>query len=1059
MTPPPRSRSWLFWAVTLLVVGVAAYPLLAGNGMLNTRGGGDSPFLLQRVQQLVTAVSDGHFPVRWMGDANYGYGYPFYNFYAPLSIYIAAFFKFLGFTFVQAIQLAQLAGFVVAAAGMFLLARRWFGNEWSALLAAIAYTVAPFHMVNVYVRGDSLAEFWAMGFYPWVLLAADGVMCAAWGGKSNAWRVAVGWFALAYAALILSHNISALIFTPFLLLYLLLRWLYELRQAKDGRTLEEYFEKINHKDVKPQPQFFSPHSLRFILQPVLLLSLAGLLAVGLSAFFVLPALAEKEYTQLGAVTEGYFYFGNHFLGTAVQPAIQSSFLMSYNPDGLEAFRMGLGQALAIGVGVLALLYTWREGGIRPYRRLYIILGLLLSSFMFLPLSTFLWESLPLLDFTQFPWRFLSVQAFVGSLAIGAIGLLPWRRGVVLLTAVLLIITSLGNLTPDYLLLDDADVNALSLAQYEWFSGNIGTTISFEYLPPTVVPRPFTSDWLNRNGRWQLKTINGNLQSAQLVSQRTTQQEWQVTTTEASTLLFPTLYWRGWTAQVDGQTVPISPAEGSGLITVAVPAGDHGVTLQLKRTPLRLFAEIFSLVALFILLFLCKAMVQKPGKRSVALLGGVLALFAVAQLWPQPVYSKDNLTWDFAQMGYLHHDLAGVPFDNGLILERYEYSTDSVQVREPLTITLFWQDVLPVTAELALYSPAINRIPLSGQPDPPPLVAQTQRVNGRSTTYTFTIPTNAPEGLFVPRLLLPEATPLTPSGLPRGPLFLRPILVTDTPLSATPPIPSLDVQALAVTQRDEETLYIQLAWYTDRQLSPNYNLNLRLTDADGQFLQLADYQPGYGYQPSSLWPPGEWVNDWLTMPLPTGVHPFPYILLATLYDVRDLQTAVLQRKLGELYPSATGLVFQANEPLFVLPAEEIVRETAVFGDSIELQGYTFTQTDSEIEITLYWKALAPMATSYTRFVHLIDPTASDQPPLLQNDALPQFNTYPTTQWQRGEIVSDTIVLSTEELPPKTYQIAVGFYTVADDGSFPRLTAVNPSNLPLPEKRFLFPITIK
>ena len=76
-----------------MIAIVAAFPVLAEPGLLNTRGGGDSPFLLQRLHQLETAFLDGHLPVRWMPDANYGYGYPFFNYYAPLSIYIAAFFR------------------------------------------------------------------------------------------------------------------------------------------------------------------------------------------------------------------------------------------------------------------------------------------------------------------------------------------------------------------------------------------------------------------------------------------------------------------------------------------------------------------------------------------------------------------------------------------------------------------------------------------------------------------------------------------------------------------------------------------------------------------------------------------------------------------------------------------------------------------------------------------------------------------------------------------------------------------------------------------------------
>ena len=178
-------RDWPWTAAVLLVAFIAAWPAMAQPGLLNTRGGGDSPFLLQRLHQLMAALAGGHFPARWMPDANYGYGYPFYNFYAPLSIYIAALFRFPGFSFVRAIHLAQLAGFVVAGLGMFHLGQRWLGSRWGGLLAAVAYTVAPFHMVNVYVRGDSLAEFWAMAFYPLILLAADGVVAGEKGRKGE----------------------------------------------------------------------------------------------------------------------------------------------------------------------------------------------------------------------------------------------------------------------------------------------------------------------------------------------------------------------------------------------------------------------------------------------------------------------------------------------------------------------------------------------------------------------------------------------------------------------------------------------------------------------------------------------------------------------------------------------------------------------------------------------------------------------------------------------------------------------------------------------------------
>lgn len=1025
-------RKRVFLAAAFLAAAAAAWPLMAQPGLLNTRGGGDSPFLLLRLHQLVTAVSQGHFPVRWMPDANYGYGYPFYNFYAPLSIYITAVFRFIGFSYVRSIQLSQLAGFLVAAGGMFYLARRWFHNEWAGLLAAVAYTVAPFHMVNVYVRGDSLAEFWAMAFYPLLLLAADGLVeCFREGRPFNGRYLA--FLALAYAALILSHNISALIFSPFLVLYLIFAWL----AANHNPTTNKPF---------PIPNFRLP--IAFFL--------AIFFAFALAAWFFVPALAEKGNAQLGPVTTGYFHFSNHFLGTAEQPLVQSGFFFDYEVLQRQAFRMGLVQALAVVAGLVVLLLTWkRPSTLGTYRKYFVVLVLLLSTFMLTPWSRPLWEYLPLLDFTQFPWRFLSVQAFAGALAVGAIGTLPYRQIWAPLTAVVLLAAALGGLQPDYLPLTDADVTPERLAQYEWFTNNIGSTVRAEYLPPTVTPRPYTSSWLNDGRRWPVKALAGELQAAALEEQDAVRQIWQVETAGPSVLTFPTLFWPGWQAKLDGEAAPIRPSDGTGLITLDVPAGQHEIMLHLTRTPLRLAAELVSLAAFFLLLWLLKPSAP-PSWRSVGLaLAGLLLLLVAVRLWPERPLPENNLTWDFAQMGYLHHDVAGVPYDNGLVLSGYEIVSDSLAAGETFTLHLNWQNPQNTAVTVALYTPAINWIPISHPPAPPPIAAETAVIQNEQTTIRLPIPANAPAGLYVPRLHLAGAAPLSPSGQTRGDIFLRPIRLISSGADLPSPPGKLDVQVIQAVPRTTDTLDVQLAWWTETPLSPNYNVALRLTDAHGRFLRLQDTQPGFGFQPSSLWPAGEWVNDWLSLDLPSEEHDFPYGLLAVLYDVREPNTAVLTRRLGELVPGQEGLVFRPTQRLFALP-EGIEPATAVFGDVIRLEGYAVQQSGELLEVTLYWRALTDQRGEYVRFVHLVD-TAVGPQPLLQDDNLPRSGSYPTSQWAAGEIVSDEITLSLADLPPGTYQIGVGFYPAGPEAQ--PLTAVDEQGNEVANGRIWLPFTLE
>ncbi|MAU01335.1 MAG: hypothetical protein CL608_29695 [Anaerolineaceae bacterium] len=1035
------ASSWAGLLAILFIALAAAWPELAQPGLLNTRGGGDSPFLLQRLHQLETAVLDGHFPVRWMPDANYGYGYPFYNYYAPLSIYITFFFRLLGFSFVRAIHLSHLLGYVVAAWGTFALARRWFGSRWAGLLAAVAYTVAPFHLVNVYVRGDSLAEFWAMAFYPLVILAADDLFG---GGRRQ-----MALFALAYAALILSHNISALIFSPFLLLYLLLRFLFLPRRARRAQRSETQLQSFDSAQDK---------------SPISNLLSALILALALAAWFFVPALAEQSLAQLDTVTSGYFHYSNHFLGTAEFPLTQSTFFVDYSVVDREAFRMGLVQTAVILTSLLALLWLWfkqRQKMIIP--AIFIGLTMVVSSFMLTPLSAPLWEHLPLLAFTQFPWRFLSVQAFGGALAVGALALvIPRPQWWTLPLIVLLLASSLGQLNPDHLPLTDADVTAESLAQYEWFTGNIGTTISFEYLPPTVQPRPYTSSWLNRGDRWTVTPLAGELVSAALLAERADWQRWSVETAVPSTLIFPILHWPGWRAEIDGETVGIRPSAGSGLIELDVPAGEHEIELRLGRTPVRLAAEVASLLAILLTIWLFQPSKRWLNRKTGFAVVGLLLLAIVVRLWPEPMLPRDLHTWDFVQMGYLHSESEGVTFVSGVTLQAAAVPAE-IQAGETLRIELEWDSPPAQEVRLELFFPAINW-PVEPGLSPPTIAQQTVPGNITSTVFELTLPENAPAGLFVPRLTLADNNPLTPAGRSRNALFLQPIRVLPV-ANDLPESEQLTVRGIDVQQTSDGQLTVQLAWFTPQPLSHNYNVALRLTDAQGRFVRVVDIQPGYGFLPSSGWPAGQWVHDWLTIPLPPPEesHERPFALVAQLYDVTKPNTAVLTRRLGELVEAESGLVFQPTEPVFVLP-EGIVRETAVFGDEIELQGYQFSQTNEALNLMLVWQALANGRTDYTRFVHLIE---LDGSPLVQSDSPPRYGSYPTSQWTAGEVVSDTITLPLADVPPGNYRLAVGFYSqpvtgqfdrLPVTGQFDRLPVQNGAGEMVADGRFILPITV-
>src|SRR5262249_39735835 len=66
---------------------------------------------------------------------------------------------------------------------------------------------------------------------------------------------------------------------------------------------------------------------------------------------------------------------------------------------------------------------------------------------------------------------------------------------------------------------------------------------------------------------------------------------------AATLELAIAYFPGWEVRVDGHAVAASPAESTGLMRVPLPPGEHSVTAQWKRTPVRWACDLLSLFSL------------------------------------------------------------------------------------------------------------------------------------------------------------------------------------------------------------------------------------------------------------------------------------------------------------------------------------------------------------------------------------------------------------------------------------------------------------------------------
>jgi len=141
--------------------------------------------------------------------------------------------------------------------------------------------------------------------------------------KKNKTKWIIG-LALAWFALLTSHNLMVLIFAPIFLVWLLLHmW--------------------QQKSFKRIPQLVT----------------SGILAFGLAAFFTLPALLENKFTQIESVLTGYYDFTAHFV--SVGQLLFSRF-WGYGPsvwgikDDRMSFQVGhVHWLLALFIGTLIIV--------------------------------------------------------------------------------------------------------------------------------------------------------------------------------------------------------------------------------------------------------------------------------------------------------------------------------------------------------------------------------------------------------------------------------------------------------------------------------------------------------------------------------------------------------------------------------------------------------------------------------------------------------------------------------------------------------------------------------
>lgn len=953
LSPPSNSKQyspsrWLArldygLMLALLVPLFAVMPLLTHAGLPNTA---DGPAHLMRQVELNQAWQEGNFYPRWGADLALGHGMPIFS-YAPPALYqLTQLFHMTGLPLDESMKAVLVFDFLLYSLGMFLLARALFGSG-PALVAAAVYVYAPYRLREAYIQGN-YGQFTGLAFYPLILWAFQRLVVV---GGARYLVLA----ALSLAGLLFSHNISFMLLAPLLAAYLLFLLFAPVQATGAGLMAGQPFV----------------HRLGRVAAAVLL-------GLGLSAIFWLPAFGERDAIKLEGITQGFFDFRENFISLReyLSPPLPLD-LAAINPE--FPLSLGLPQIFGSLAGILALVLVsgltirWKRKSVGQNRPgtgfefgpvIFFTLFFLLYTFLALPQSATLWETVPLLELAEFPWRMLGPAILCASLlaAYAAHGATHWtsgrfgarpRRYLYALLAVILLIIALNAyyLYPSQFVQWGTPGPADAFA-YEVTSGAIGTTSTGEFLPRTAqeFPRPDTlwPDYVA--GQPPQKIDPATLPAGArvvTVERRAESETFLVDTPHPFAATVRTLYWPGWQVYIDDQPVAFTITDKTGLIQVPLPAGQSILKLRLVSTPLRSTGLWLTLLSGLVLaglglLSLWRPMAGPirpepaiPARFFVAgsavlvgfyLLSRPLAPLFVLQSNPdQPLLADQTLLVDFGR-NPAGPEQQPDPQDTPLLrLVGRDNFPATVQLNPngetELDVTVYWRALRPLLTNYAVF-------------------LHLDLPDGRTVaTADEAPPENIPTRNWPPGLYLRNPLELKiPAGLPPvryqvnvglyhretgerlavwpwareqttytlGHVWL--VEAGPEPAGVSPLAhfgPDITLVGADLGPAGGDTL--TLAWRADRPVDRDYSIFVHLLDAEGQLLGQVDGVPFDGLYPLSHWRPGQVIQDIRSMPLATGAA-LPVAIALGIYDPAT----------GERLPAVDSQGRSLSQNSYVLP---------------------------------------------------------------------------------------------------------------------------------------------
>jgi 4-amino-4-deoxy-L-arabinose transferase-like glycosyltransferase len=408
------------------------------------------------------------------------------------------------------------------------------------------------------------------------------------------------------------------------------------------------------------------------------------------------------------------------------------------------------------------------------------------------------------------------------------------------------------------------------------------------------------------------------------------------------------------------------------------------------------------------------------------LGGV----DYASIYPGPVVSAEPP----AEVKYP----IGTVLGGALRLVGYDMPQESVRADAELPITLYWETLSPIRDDYNVYVRLVDEMGnVWGQIDRLPLGGMwrtNQWLPGAYVRdeYRLALRRGTPPGVYHLEVAMYSFATGETFGVARniGQVEVTPaqrmtrpkeiVMQNTLRMSAAPGLELMGYDLGAEKVGPGERLPVTFYWRATGPIDVDYRVQLdgksvAGNEGGGWSDRLASEE-----YPTSHWRRGEIMVDVHQLQMPPTARSGLYLLSMRLTDPNIDEYASDRVILGKLEFVERARRFDTPDVQYPVGVD--------LGSAVNLIGYDLPQESvapgEAFPLTLYWRALDEMDTSYTVFVHVVGPDGVIRG---QWDSVPGDGTLPTTGWVKDEVIADEyLVPMDEDLPPWQYTILVGMY---------------------------------